>query len=92
MIVLVETQRSMMDVCEIGTSNTSKLAGPMPSEPRPATLGYPSFALGPVAAVYSTTDNEAESHSRHSRVAKPRWAGTWLGRGHSRSEGAPGWY
>ena len=57
-IVLVETQRSMVNVCEIGTSNASKLAGPMPSEPRPAALGRPSFALGPV---HGTTDDEAES-------------------------------
>ena len=57
-IVLVETQRSMMDVCESGTSNASKLAGPMSSEPRPATSGLLSFALGPV---HRTTDNEAES-------------------------------
>ena len=56
-IVLVETQRSMVDVCEIGTSNASKLAGPMPSEPRPAALGRLSFVLGPA---HSTTDDEAE--------------------------------
>ena len=57
-IVLVETQRSMVDVCESGTSNASKLAHSMPSEPRPATLGCLSFVLGPV---HSTTDDEAES-------------------------------
>ena len=57
-IVLAETQRSMVDVCESGTSNASKLAGSMPSEPRPATLGHLSLALG---QVHSTTDNETES-------------------------------
>ena len=61
-IVLVETQRSMMDVCGIGTSNASKLAGPMLSELRPATLGHLSFALRPV---HSTTDDEAESQRSH---------------------------
>ena len=61
-VVLVETQRSMVDVCESDTSNARKLAGPMPHEPRPAALGHPSFALGPV---HSTTDNEAESQRSH---------------------------
>ena len=57
-ILLVETQRSMPEICEISPSNTRKLAGPVASEARPATLGHLSFAVGPV---YSTTDNEAES-------------------------------
>jgi len=57
-IVLVETQRSMTDVCEIYPSNASKFAGSVASDPRPATLGHLSFAVGPV---HSTTDNEAES-------------------------------
>ena len=57
-IILVETQRSMTDLCEISPSNASKLAGPMTSEARPATLGHLSFAGG---QVYSTTDNETES-------------------------------
>ena len=57
-IVLVETQRSIMDVCEISPSITSKLARPMASEAYPATLGRLSFAVGPV---HSTTDDEAES-------------------------------
>ena len=54
-IILVETQRSMTDICEINQSNASNLAGPVSSEARPATLGHLSFAAGPV------TDNEAES-------------------------------
>jgi len=57
-IVLVETQRSMTEVCEINPSNASKLARPVGSEARPATPGHLSFAVGPV---HSTTDNEAES-------------------------------
>ena len=57
-IVLVETQRSMVNVCEIGTSDARKLTGPMASEPRPAALGRLSFVLGPV---HGTTDDEAES-------------------------------
>ena len=56
-IVLVETQRSMADICEIGPPNASQLAGPVASEARPATLGHLSFAVGPV----HTTDDEAES-------------------------------
>ena len=63
-IVLVETQRSMVNVCEIGTSNASKLARPMASEPRPAALGRLSFVLGPV---HGTTDSE-EAESQRSRA------------------------
>ena len=57
-MVLVETQRSMTDICEISSSNTGRIPGPVGSEARPATLGHLSFAVGPV---YSTGDNEAES-------------------------------
>jgi len=57
-IILVETQRSMTDICEISPSNASKIAGPVASQVRPATLGHPSFAVGPV---HSTMDNEGES-------------------------------
>ena len=53
-IVLVESQLSMIDVCEISPSNGNKPAGPVASETRPATLGHLSFA-------HSATDNEAES-------------------------------
>jgi len=58
MIVLVETQRSIPDVCEFSPSNASRLARPMETEARPATLEHLSFAVGPV---HSMTDNEAES-------------------------------
>ena len=58
-MVLVQTQRSMTDVCEISPSNTSKLMGPS----RPATLGHPPYVVGPVRD--TMRDNEAESqHSR----------------------------
>jgi len=57
-ILLVETQRSMSDICEISPSNASKFAASSGSEARPATLGHLSFAVGPF---YSTTDYEAES-------------------------------
>ena len=57
-IVLVETQRSMTNVCEIGLSGISKLAGPVASEPRLATIGGPSLAAVPLL---TTTDDEADS-------------------------------
>ena len=57
-ILLVETQRSMTDICEISPSNASKLAAPVASEARPATLGHFSFVVGPV---HPTTSGEAES-------------------------------
>ena len=63
-IVLVETRRSVVDVCEINLSNTSgKLGAPVGSEALPGTLGRISFAIGPV---HSKTDDEAES--QRSRV------------------------
>ena len=64
-IVLVETQRSMADVCEINPSNPSgKLRGPVASEVRPASLGYlSSFAVG---RTHGTTYGGAKP--QHSRV------------------------
>jgi len=62
-IILVETQRSMTDMCEISPSNASKLAGSMASEARPATLGHLSFAVGPI---YSATDYDNGAESRRS--------------------------
>ena len=56
-IILVETQRSATDICEISPSNASRLAGPVTSAARPTTLGHLSFA---VRTVHSSTDNEAE--------------------------------
>ena len=61
-IVLVETQRSMTNICEIGPSNARKSAGPVASRAHPATLGPLSFAVGPV---HTTTDDEAESQRWH---------------------------
>lgn len=54
-IVLVETQRTMADVCEISPSNGSIPAGPMAS-------GRLSFMAWPV---HSTTDDESESQHSH---------------------------
>ena len=57
-ILLVETQRSMPEICEISPSNTRKLAGPVASEARPATLGHPFIAVGP--------DDSSEAESQRS--------------------------
>ena len=54
-ILLVETQRSIKDICEISPSNASKLACPGP-------LGHLSFAVRPVR---STMNNEAGSQRSH---------------------------
>ena len=61
-IVLVETQRSMADVCGISPSNACKAAGLVASEPRPATLEHVSFVLG---TVRSRIDDEAKSQCSH---------------------------
>ena len=50
-IVLVETQRSMTDICEISSLSATKLADPMASEARYATLGRLSLADGPVQSI-----------------------------------------
>lgn len=60
-ILLVETQRSMMDICEISPSNASKLAAPVASDARPPTAGHLSFAVGRPGPVHSTTDDEAQA-------------------------------
>ena len=57
-ILLVETQCFMADVCEISPSNASKVAGPVGSEAHPATLGHLSFAVEPV---HGTMDSKAGS-------------------------------
>ena len=57
-VLLVESQRSMTDVCEISPSNASQFAGRLGSEARHATLGHLSFAVGPVE---SLMDSEPES-------------------------------
>ena len=63
-IVLAETQRSMTDICEVGPSSASRLAGPVPSdhEARTATLVQLSSAVGPTN---SAVDDEAESPLFH---------------------------
>ena len=59
-VVLVETQRSMVDICEIGLSNAGKIAGAVTAdhEAYAATLGPISFAVGPIDSVM---DKEPES-------------------------------
>jgi len=56
-IVLVETQRLMKDICDISL-NASNIAGPVGSETRAATLGHLSFDVGPI---HNAIDNELES-------------------------------
>ena len=51
-IVLVETQRSMTDICKISLPSTSIFAGLVASEVRAATVGHPSFGV-----LNITTDN-----------------------------------
>ena len=58
-MVLVQTQRSMVDVCDIIPSNASKLMGPVAPEARPATLGRLPYLVRPVHT--TTMDDEAES-------------------------------
>ena len=53
-MVLVERQRSMADICEISPSNASKFSSTVSSGDRAATLGHLSFAVG-------TKDNQLES-------------------------------
>ena len=62
MVVLVETRRSMVDICEIVPSNATKIAAAAASddEAHPATLGHLSFAVGPIN---SAMNNEAEKES-----------------------------
>ena len=59
-MILVETQRSMVDICEISSSNANRLAGLVVSDPeaRAATSTHPSLAVGPIN---STVNHEAES-------------------------------
>ena len=61
-VVLVETQRSMVDICEIGPSSAGRSAGAVVSdhEAHAAGLGHhhSECAVGPIN---STMDNEAES-------------------------------
>ena len=56
-MVLVETQCSITDICEISPSNASKFVGPVAAEARHATLGHLSFAVEPI---HTTVDNESE--------------------------------
>jgi len=62
-IVLVTIQRSMADICEIGQPNARKLASPVASEARAASLGPFSLAVRPTD---SAMDSEAESLTKSS--------------------------
>ena len=62
-VVLVESQRSMADICGISSSTASKVAGPMASSDRAATLGHLSFAVG-------TKDTEVESQRSPALVSQ----------------------
>ena len=57
-VVLVESQRSMTDVCGISPSNATRVVARVASEheARAATLGHLSFAAGPNP---SLTDGES---------------------------------
>ena len=61
-VVLVETQRSMVDICEIVPSNASKIAPAVASdhEAHPATLTRPTFAVEPINSAMS---DQAEKES-----------------------------
>ena len=63
-IVLVETQRSMTDICEISLSDTSRLTGPVAFEPHLATIGDPSVAA---TSLLTMMDKEAESQGSHEK-------------------------
>ena len=62
-VVLVETQRSMADICEISPLNASKFAGlvAFQAEACAPTLDseYIPFSF---ASIHSTMENELESH------------------------------
>ena len=64
-MLLVETQRSMTDICDISALNASKLAAPVASEAHSPSLEHFSFAVEPIQ---STTGDEAAS--RRSRALR----------------------
>ena len=65
-MVLVESRRSMMDICELSSSNATAIAGRVASKARPATLRHTSFAFRPIDS--TTADNKPES--QHPRVSQ----------------------
>jgi hypothetical protein len=69
-ILLVQTQRSMADICESRPLNASVLARRVASDARPATLGHFSVATGPI---YRMMDNGAET--QRSRALRSQVAG-----------------
>ena len=64
-IMLVETQRSMTDICDSITSIVMAGLAVPDHEARAATLGHPSFAVG---AANNGVDGEA--HSSQSRTLR----------------------
>ena len=58
-IVLVETQRSMMDLCEISPSNAS-------------TLGHHSFAAGPIDSAMDNKGKSLPSYTLQSQDVQER--------------------
>ena len=59
-VVLVETQRSMADICEVSPSNASKLAGPVASQAG-ACAPTPEYIPFSFESIHSTIENELES-------------------------------
>ena len=86
-IILVETQRSMTDICEISPSNASRLAGSVASAARPATLERLSFAVG---TVHSPADNESEL--QRSRALQSQGGQEYDLEGHSRRKRESCWH
>ena len=68
MILLVQSQRSMADICVISPSNPSKFVGPAVPEARPTALEHPRSIA--VRQIYDTMDDEVEP--RHSRTLQSR--------------------
>ena len=64
-VLLVESQRSVMDNIAINPSVASKLAGPVPSETCSEILGHFSFVTWPID---NTMENKPES--QHSRASE----------------------
>ena len=67
-MLLVETQRSMMDVYGISPSNATKLGGPVAFEARAATLGHLPSAVDPG----NSTTVYTEAETRLSRTLQSR--------------------
>ena len=62
MIILVESQRSMAEVCGVSPWDASKVDATDTSGTRPATFGHLSFAAG---QGQTTMDTESYVHGSH---------------------------